>query len=64
MIRKFITMAEQFSNFHTHTILCDGKDEPEALVQEALRLGCPALGFSGHAAATRPWTLKPNNVSR
>ena len=26
-------MAEQFSNFHTHTILCDGKDEPEALVQ-------------------------------
>ena len=29
-------MAEQFSNFHTHTILCDGKDEPEALVQEAL----------------------------
>ena len=44
-------MAEQFSNFHTHTCLCDGKDRPEDLVQEALRLGCPALGFSGHAYA-------------
>lgn len=37
------------SNFHTHTRFCDGKDTPEELVQEALRLGCPALGFSGHA---------------
>lgn len=44
-------MTEQFSNFHTHTCLCDGKDRPEDLVQEALRLGCPALGFSGHAYA-------------
>ena len=51
LIRKSITMAEQFSNFHTHTCLCDGKDRPEDLVQEALRLGCPALGFSGHAYA-------------
>ena len=38
-----------FSNYHTHTRLCDGRDTPEELVQEALRLGCPELGFSGHA---------------
>ena len=44
-------MAEPFSNFHTHTILCDGKDRPEELVLEALRLGCPAIGFSGHSYA-------------
>ena len=44
-------MADQFSNYHTHTILCDGKDRPEELVLEALRLGCPAIGFSGHSYA-------------
>lgn len=37
------------SNYHTHTIFCDGKDTPEELVQEAIRLGCPAIGFSGHS---------------
>ena len=37
------------SNFHTHCTFCDGRDEPEAIVQEALRLGCPAQGFSSHA---------------
>ncbi len=37
------------SNFHTHTVYCDGKDTPRALAEEALGLGCPALGFSGHS---------------
>ena len=37
------------SNFHTHTTYCDGKDTPRALAEEAMRLGCPALGFSGHS---------------
>ena len=37
------------SNYHTHTVFCDGKDTPEELVCEAIRLGCPELGFSGHA---------------
>ncbi len=39
----------RLSNYHTHTCYCDGQDSPEELVQEALRLGCPELGFSGHA---------------
>ena len=38
-----------YSNLHTHTAFCDGRDAPEDLVLEALRLGCPALGFSGHS---------------
>ena len=38
-----------FSNFHTHTQFCDGKNTPEEMVLEAIRLGCPALGFSGHS---------------
>ncbi len=39
----------RFSNYHTHTRYCDGADSPEELVREALRLGCPELGFSGHS---------------
>ena len=38
-----------FANYHTHTTFCDGRDTPAQLVQEAIRLGCPALGFSGHS---------------
>lgn len=37
------------SNYHTHTCFCDGKDTPEEMVKEAIRLGCPELGFSGHS---------------
>lgn len=37
------------SNYHTHTTFCDGADSPEELVAEAIRLGCPEIGFSGHS---------------
>lgn len=37
------------SNFHTHSTFCDGKDTLWELVEEAVRLGCPAIGFSGHS---------------
>lgn len=36
-------------NFHTHTHYCDGSSEPEAYVEQALKLGFSKLGFSGHA---------------
>ncbi len=36
-------------NYHTHTRFCDGENTPEELVCEAIRLGCPEIGFSGHA---------------
>ena len=38
-----------YSNYHTHTIFCDGTDSAEELVLEAIRLGCPEIGFSGHS---------------
>ena len=38
-----------FSNFHTHSLFCDGKNTPEEMVLEAIRLQCPAIGFSGHS---------------
>ncbi len=37
------------SNFHTHTVLCDGKSTPEEVVLSALKKGFSSLGFSGHA---------------
>ena len=37
------------SNYHTHTCYCDGRDTPEELIREAIRLGCPAIGFTGHS---------------
>lgn len=36
------------SNFHTHTIYCDGSDTPEQMAEAAYDLGFSALGFSGH----------------
>ena len=49
------------SNYHTHTTYCDGKNTPEEMVLEAIRLGCPELGFSGHSymeADTASMSLK------
>ena len=37
------------SDFHVHTCYCDGKDSPEDIVKEAVRLGMTRLGFSGHS---------------
>ena len=37
------------SNYHTHTTFCHGADTPEELVKEAIRLGCPSIGFSSHS---------------
>ena len=39
------------SNFHTHTVFCDGTDTPEAVVLTALAKGFTHLGFSGHMDA-------------
>ena len=35
-------------NYHTHTVLCDGSNTPEEMVEEALKKGFTRLGFSGH----------------
>ncbi len=36
-------------NLHTHSRFCDGKEEPEAYVKQAIKLGFHTLGFSSHA---------------
>ncbi len=37
------------TNFHTHTVYCDGADKPEDIINEAIKKGFIALGFSGHS---------------
>ena len=37
------------NSYHTHTTFCDGRNTPEEMVQEAVRLGCSAIGFTGHS---------------
>ncbi|MBQ9197990.1 MAG: histidinol-phosphatase HisJ family protein [Clostridia bacterium] len=37
------------SNYHTHSVYCDGKDTPREMAAEAYALGFAALGFSGHS---------------
>ena len=37
------------SNFHTHSIYCDGRDTPREMAEAACALGFFALGFSGHS---------------
>ncbi|MCD8345206.1 MAG: histidinol-phosphatase [Oscillospiraceae bacterium] len=41
-------------NLHTHCTFCDGKDEPEAMVEEAIQLGMSSLGFSSHSFTGNP----------
>ena len=37
------------SNFHTHSVYCDGRDTPADMARRAYELGFFALGFSGHS---------------
>lgn len=36
------------SNFHTHTVFCDGDNTPEEMVLSAIDKGFSAIGFSAH----------------
>ena len=36
-------------NYHTHSIFSDGKSQPREIVEEAIRQGFSAIGFSEHS---------------
>ncbi len=38
-----------YCGYHTHTTFSDGKSTMEEMVQAAIRLGMPAIGFSDHS---------------
>lgn len=51
------------SNFHTHTLYCDGKNTPAEMVEKAVELGFTALGFSGHklSPGDEAWVMSLDN---
>lgn len=53
-----------WTNFHTHTRFCDGADEPEHYIEEAIRQNFESLGFSAHSPLPydNPWSLKTTDV--
>ena len=53
-------------NLHTHCTFCDGKNTPEELVREAIRMEMDSLGFSSHSplAGQEDWTMSPEEVPR
>jgi len=52
------------TNYHTHTLFCDGYAEPYSFTEEAIRQGISSLGFSAHAPVNFPtnWTMNPMRV--
>jgi histidinol-phosphatase (PHP family) len=38
-----------WTNYHTHSNFCDGKENPAQYIEHAIKLRMPALGFSSHA---------------
>lgn len=54
------------TDLHVHTCYCDGKDEPEDMVLEAIRLGMTTLGFSSHAWAEccEGWCMSRENTEK
>ena len=57
-------MNPNYHNYHTHTRYCDGSDEPENYVTEAIHKNMEALGFSGHAPVPfeNAWSTKPDKI--
>ncbi len=51
-------------NYHTHTLYSDGKQEAIAYVEEALRQGMTAIGFSDHSPLPfdNPFSLKREHL--
>ncbi|HNS16193.1 MAG TPA: histidinol-phosphatase [Bacteroidales bacterium] len=51
-------------NYHTHTRFCDGKNDPEDYVTEALLQNMHSLGFSAHSPLPfdTPFAIRWNNL--
>ena len=59
-----------FSNMHTHTLFCDGKDDIETMCRAAFEKKLCAIGFSAHAPIEKQigmeseWNLKDEKVDQ
>ena len=53
-----------YSNCHTHTVFCDGKNTPEEMLLAAIDKGFSCLGFSFHSPMTplADWAIKEEDL--
>ena len=53
------------SNYHSHFNLCDGKGEAHEYLDQAIKLGFSAYGFSAHAPLPDEcWTMKEEDMGK
>lgn len=54
-----------WTNYHSHCRYCDGSDQPAVYVEEALKQGFAAYGFSSHAPLPflTTWCMKVEELS-
>jgi len=54
----------KITNYHTHTLFCDGMFEAVCYADEAVRQGMASLGFSAHAPVNFPtfYTMNPERI--
>lgn len=53
------------TNYHTHTIFCDGNNSTDEIAEEAVKKGFDILGFSSHAMFpfSSSWHINPKNYN-
>lgn len=63
MAKYRIINSDGLSNYHTHTIYCDGDNSAEEMVEEAYKLGFRTIGFSGHqySEPDKKYAMSPEN---
>lgn len=54
-----------WTNYHTHSYLCDGEEAPVTYVKQAIEQGLAYFGFSSHAPLPfeNDWTLPANGLN-
>lgn len=54
-----------YSNLHTHTTFCDGRNSPRKMVEAAIACGFRSIGFSGHGYVwfDKGACMSPSNMS-
>ncbi|MFW5753341.1 MAG: histidinol-phosphatase, partial [Marinilabiliaceae bacterium] len=53
-------------NYHGHCNYCDGQGDPEAYIQQAIKMGMPRLGISSHAPVPfyTSWNMAQSRLSQ
>ena len=53
------------TNYHTHTLYCDGKNSPEEVILSAIEKKIDILGFSGHSMYpfAEDWHISPKQIN-